>query len=63
MLFPTLGQAVYPLWWSSLAKDMQTEQFLCWSGMTDKEYSTTSNSNEEEDQTSQYYCHFIHIGS
>jgi len=28
-------------------KDMQTEQHLCWSGMTDTEY-TTSGSLEEE---------------
>jgi len=27
-------------------KDKQTEQFLCWSGMTDTEH-TTSGSNEE----------------
>jgi len=27
---------------------MQTEQLLCWSGMTDTEHSTTSTSNEEE---------------
>jgi len=27
---------------------MQTEQVLCWCGMTDTEYSTTSSSNEEE---------------
>jgi len=33
-----LGQAVYPLWWPSLTKDMQTEQLLCWSGMTDTEH-------------------------
>jgi len=26
---------------------MQTEQLLCWSGMTDTEHSKTSNSNEE----------------
>jgi len=26
---------------------MQTEQLLCWSGMTDTEHSTTSSSNEE----------------
>jgi len=26
----------------------QTEQLLCWSGMTDTEHSTTSGSNEEE---------------
>jgi len=34
-------------WWPSLTKDMQTEQLLCWSGMTDTEYSATSGSNEE----------------
>jgi len=28
---------------------MQTDQLLCWSGMTDTEHSTTSNSNEEEE--------------
>jgi len=44
--FPSWGQAVYPLWSSSLTKDMQTEQLLCWSGMTDTEH-TTSSSNEE----------------
>jgi len=48
MLFPILwGQAIYPLWWSSLMKDMQTEQFLCWSDIT--EHSTISSSNEEEE--------------
>jgi len=31
------GQAVYPLWWPSLTKNMQTKQLLCWSGMTDTE--------------------------
>jgi len=31
-----------------MPKDMQTEQLLCWSGMTDTEHSTTSSSNEEE---------------
>jgi len=42
-----MGQAVYPLWWpSSLTKDMQTEQLLCWSDVTDTEHSTTSGSNE-----------------
>jgi len=30
---------------------MQTEQLLCWSGMTDTEHSKTSSSNEEEVQT------------
>jgi len=34
-----------PAW----TKDMQTEQLLCWSGMTDTEHSTTSSSNEEEE--------------
>jgi len=33
------GQAVYPLWWPSLTKDKQTEQFLCWSGMTVTEHT------------------------
>jgi len=47
--FPPWGQAVYPLWWPSLTKDMQTEQLRCWSGMTDTEHSTTSGSNEEEE--------------
>jgi len=32
----------------SLTKDMQTEQLLCWSGMTDTEHSTKFSSNEEE---------------
>jgi len=31
---------------------MQTEQLLCWSGMTDTEYSKTSSSNEEEEDYS-----------
>jgi len=37
------------LWWPSLTKDMQTEQLLCWSGLTYTEHSTTSSSNEEEE--------------
>jgi len=38
------------LWWLNLTKDMQTEQLLCWSGMTDTEhYSTTSGLDEEDD--------------
>jgi len=28
---------------------MQSEQLLCWNGMTDAEHSTTSSSNEDED--------------
>jgi len=36
------------LWWPSLTEDIQTDQLLCWSDMTDTEYSTTSSSNEEE---------------
>jgi len=44
---PSWSQAVYPLWWPSLTKDMLTEQrLLCWSGMTDTEH-TISDSNEE----------------
>jgi len=35
------------LWWPSLTKDMQIEQLLCWSDMTDTEPVTTSGSNEE----------------
>jgi len=27
---------------------MQTEQLVCWSGMTDTEHSTTSSSNEDK---------------
>jgi len=42
------AQAVYMLWWPSLTKDMQIEQLLCWSGMTDTEHSTKSSSNEEQ---------------
>jgi len=35
------------LWWPILTKDMQTEQLLCLSGMTDIDH-TTSGSNEED---------------
>jgi len=28
--------------------DMQTEQLVCWSGMTETEHSTTAGSNEED---------------
>jgi len=28
---------------------MQTEQLLCWSGMTDTDHSTTSSSNEKDE--------------
>jgi len=31
-----------------MPKDMQTEQLLCWSGMTDTEHSKTSSLNKEE---------------
>jgi len=49
MLFPILGPAVYPLWRPTLVKDMQAEQLVCWSGMTDTEHRsiTISGSNEE----------------
>jgi len=36
------------LLWPSPTKDMQTEQLLCWSGMTDTEHAT-SGLNEKED--------------
>jgi len=32
--------------WPSLTKDMQTEQLLCWSGMTDTEHTTTGLNEE-----------------
>jgi len=32
---PSWSQAVYALWWPRLTKYMQTEQLMCWSGMTD----------------------------
>jgi len=35
-------------WWPSLTKDMQTEQLLCGSGMTDTEHSTIFGSTEED---------------
>jgi len=34
---------------------VQTEQLLCWSGMTDTEHSTTSSSNEEDDVNDHAY--------
>jgi len=40
------------LWWPSLTKDMQTEQLLCWSGMTDTEHST-SGSNKKDKENNQ----------
>jgi len=46
--FQPWGQALYLLWWSSLTKDMQTEQVLCWSGMANTKHDTTSGSIEEE---------------
>jgi len=50
MLFPTLEPSSLSVWWPSLTKDMQTEQFLCWSGMTDTKHRATSSSIEEEAQ-------------
>jgi len=41
----------------SLTKVMQTEQLLCWSGMTDTEH-TTSDSNKV-DQCLQPYMHVV----
>jgi len=42
-----LGPSSLPVVVASLTKDMQTEQLLCWSRLTDTEHSTTSSSNEE----------------
>jgi len=44
MLFPNLETSSLQI----VTKDTQTEQLLCWSGMTDTEHSTTSGSNEED---------------
>jgi len=48
MLFLTLGPSSLPVVVAQLTKDIQTEQLLFWSGMTDTEHSVTSGSNEEE---------------
>jgi len=37
------AKQVYPLWWPSLTKDMQTEQLLCWSDKTDTEHITSGS--------------------
>jgi len=34
---------------AQLTKDMQTEQLLCWSGMTDPEHSTSGLNKEESE--------------
>jgi len=47
MLYPTLGPSSLFVVEVQLTKDMQTEQLLCWSGMTDTKHSTTYGSNEE----------------
>jgi len=48
MLFPTLrSKQSTHCGASSLTKDMQTEQLLCWKGMTYTEHSKTSSLNEE----------------
>jgi len=46
-IFHLGSQAIYSLWWPNLTKDKQTEQLLCWSGITDTEH-TASGSNEED---------------
>jgi len=53
---PSWGQAVDPLWSPSLTKNMQTEQLLCWSGMTDTE-RTIFSPNEEEEHTAKQLHH------
>jgi len=47
MLFPIFGPSSLPVVVAHLTKDMQTEQLLCWSGMTDTEL-TTSGSNKDQ---------------
>jgi len=49
MLFPTYGPSSLLVVVAGLTKDKQTEQLLCWSGMTDTEHKTSA-SNEKEDQ-------------
>jgi len=34
----------------NLTKDIQTEQLLCWNGMTDTEHISTTSSSEEEEE-------------
>jgi len=48
MLLLILRPSSPSLWCLSQTKDMQTDQLLCWNGITDTERSTTSSSNEEE---------------
>jgi len=51
-----LGPSSLPVVVAQLTKDIQAEQLLCWSGMTDTEYSTTSSSNEEDHKFKQPLC-------
>jgi len=51
-------QAIYPLWWLSLTKNMQTEQLLCW---TDTKHSATSSSNEEEHKLNLQLTYFFQL--
>jgi len=47
MLFPTLGpSSLLVVVAQQPDEGMQTEQLLCWSGMTGTEHSTISGSNE-----------------
>jgi len=63
------SQAVYPLWWLSLTKDLQAENPPCWSGMTDTEHSTTSGSNEKSTMSYSYivypceFCNYCKFGN
>jgi len=45
--------------WPCQTKDVQTEQLLCWSGMTATEHSTTSGSKEEDCCRHQFEQYFI----
>jgi len=48
MLFLTLGLSSLAVVVWATTKDMQTEQLLCWSGMTDAEHSETSGSKKKK---------------
>jgi len=54
MLFPSLEPSSLSAWLPSLTKEMQTEQLLCSSGMTDTEHSTTADSIEEEEHDTKF---------
>jgi len=44
-----------------MTKDMQTEQLLCWSGMTDTEHTTSGSNEEENDPFSLPQSHYFAV--